>query len=439
LLIFPGLPLSSFAGYDKCDDFTHHSDAARFAGFRRSIKTKIMIRLPGPPPWLLVPAAMFVQLALGGVYAWSVFNQPLQTHFGWSKAQVVIPFEVAIGAIVIGALIGGRVQDRTGPRPVALVGGLLYATGIMLASLVQESSQLWLLTLTYGLIAGVGLGAAYITPIAMLAKWFPDHKGLVTGLAVGGFGFGAVLTAPLARWMLESTSTPTEVFFWLGFAYLLMIGVGAALFRNPPGRAGDRRDDGSSFTLGRALRTRAWWLMTAVLFLNVTCGIALVSQASDAVRSLAGASATVAATVVGMLALFNGAGRIVWAWASDRAGRMRACSAMLALQGVAYLLLPQAGSVALFFAIAAVIYLCYGGGFGVMPAAATDFFGTRHAGSIYGAMIVAWSAGGVVGPLLSSLGFEWSGQTYATVFQVTGVIALISSLVPWVVRRPAGT
>lgn len=379
---------------------------------------------------------MLVQLALGGVYAWSVFNQPLQAHFGWSKAQVVVPFEVAIGAIVFGALIGGRVQDRTGPRPVALVGGLLYAVGILLASLVQHSSQLWLLTLTYGLLAGLGLGAAYITPIAMLAKWFPDRKGLVTGLAVGGFGFGAVVTAPAARYLLEAASTPTDVFLPLGLAYLVVIGVGAAFFRNPVATSSDSLPAASSFTLARALRTRAWWLMTAVLFLNVTCGIALVSQASDAVGSIAGASATVAAAVVGLLALFNGAGRVVWAWASDRIGRMRACSAMLALQGVAFLLLPQAGSVPLFFAVASVIYLCYGGGFGVMPAAATDFFGTRHAGSIYGAMIVAWSAGGVVGPLLSSFGFGWAGESYVPVFQITGIAALASAVVPMLVRRP---
>lgn len=396
-----------------------------------------MTRPSGPRPWHLVPAAMLVQLALGGVYAWSVFNQPLQSHFGWSKAQVVIPFEVAIGAIVFGALIGGRVQDRTGPRPVALVGGLLYAMGIVLASFVQQPGQLWLLTLTYGLLAGFGLGAAYITPIAMLAKWFPDHKGLVTGLAVGGFGFGAVITAPVARLLLEAASAPSDVFLPLGLAYLVMIGTGAAWFRNPPAKSGDRLDDRSSFTLAQALRTPAWWLMTAVLFLNVTCGIALVSQASDAASSIAGASAAVAATVVGLLALFNGAGRVVWAWASDRIGRMRACSAMLALQGVAFLVLPQADSVVLFFTIASVIYLCYGGGFGVMPAAATDFFGTRRAGSIYGAMIVAWSAGGVVGPLLSSLGFGWAGGSYGTVFQVTGVVALASAVVPMLVRKPA--
>ena len=152
--------------------------------------------------WWIALAAVLVQLALGAVYAWSVFNKPLQGQFGWSKSQVVIPFEVAIGTIFIGTFIGGRIQDRRGPRPVALAGVVLYSVGIMLASLTNTKDQLWLLVLTYGVLGGIGLGLAYITPIAMLAKWFPDKRGLITGIAVGGFGFGAVITGPVAKNLL---------------------------------------------------------------------------------------------------------------------------------------------------------------------------------------------------------------------------------------------
>src|SRR3954451_7933807 len=152
--------------------------------------------------WWIALAAVLVQLALGAVYAWSVFNKPLQGQFGWSKTEAVLPFEVAIGTIFIGSLVGGRIQDRRGPRVVALAGGILYSIGIMAASLVSDSDQLWLLVLTYGALGGIGLGAAYITPIAMLTKWFPDKRGLITGIAVGGFGFGAVITAPVAKSLL---------------------------------------------------------------------------------------------------------------------------------------------------------------------------------------------------------------------------------------------
>src|SRR4051812_25305541 len=251
--------------------------------------------------WGLVVAAVLVQLALGAVYAWSVFNKPLQSEFGWSKAQAVLPFEFAIGTIFIGSLVGGRIQDRRGPRPVALGGSVLYACGIMLASLVSSSDQLWLLVLSYGVLGGIGLGAAYITPIAMLSKWFPDRRGLITGIAVAGFGFGAVLTAPAAKALLNGTDDKTSVFLPLGIAYLIAGVVGALFFRNPPdgyqvpgfvpastGRAvaGTR-----NYTLPEALRTKQWYMLTAILTLNVTCGIGFISQASDAAQSVAGVSA----------------------------------------------------------------------------------------------------------------------------------------------------
>src|SRR4051812_28883530 len=272
--------------------------------------------------WWRVVAAVLVQLALGAVYAWSVFNKPLQDQFGWSKTEAVLPFEVAIGTIFIGSLIGGRIQDRRGPRPVALAGVVLYAIGTMLASLVSSSGQLWLLVATYGVLGGIGLGAAYIPPIAMLTKWFPDRRGLITGIAVAGFGFGAVVTAPVAKALLNNTGDKPHVFLPLGIAYLVAVILGASFFRNPPpgyqvpgvtpastGRAvaGTRVYD-----LREALRTPQWYLLTLILTLNVTCGIGFISQASDSAQAVAGVTAATAATFVGVLGLFNGGGRIFW-------------------------------------------------------------------------------------------------------------------------------
>jgi OFA family oxalate/formate antiporter-like MFS transporter len=405
-------------------------------------------RLPSPHTrWAIVPAAVIVQLALGAVYAWSVFNKPLQEQFGWSKSEVVLPFMVAIGTIFIGAFIGGRVQDRHGPRMVALTGGTLYAVGVMLASLVHSADQLWLLAVTYGAMGGIGLGAAYITPIAMLVKWFPDRRGLITGIAVGGFGVGSVLTAPVAKWLLSSAENKPSVFLPLGLAYLVAVLVGASFFRNPPrdysvagyvvpvtGRTARSLD---TYTVGEALRTRQWYLLVAILALNTTCGLALISQAADAFQAVAGATATAAAAAVGLLGLFNGAGRIVWAATSDRIGRMPAFIGMLALQGVAFLLLPHASSVALFFGLSALIYVCYGGGFGTMPATAADYFGTKNAGAIYGAMIVAWSTAGVIGPKVAAALYEGSGNAYAVPFTVIGLLALAAIVLPVVTRLPA--
>ncbi|MET8837098.1 OFA family MFS transporter [Micromonospora sp. NPDC004540] len=389
---------------------------------------------------------MLVQLALGAVYAWSVFNKPLQEEFGWSKAEVVLPFEVAIGTIFIGSLVGGRIQDRRGPRPVALGGGILYAVGTMLASLVSSSDQLWLLLLTYGVLGGIGLGAAYITPIAMLSKWFPDKRGLITGIAVAGFGFGAVITAPVAKALLAGTDHKTGVFLPLGIAYLAAVLLGASFFRDPPTgyqvpgftpAVGGRAVAGTRvYTFGEALRTRQWYLLTLILTLNVTCGIALISQAADAAQAVAGVGAATAAGLVGVLGLFNGGGRVAWAWLSDRIGRMTAFIGMLALQGVCFLILPHASAFWLFAVLAALVYLAYGGGFGTMPATAADYFGTPNAGAIYGAMIVAWSIGGVVGPLLTSLLYEASGKSYTLPFTVIGILAFVALVLPPITRLP---
>jgi OFA family oxalate/formate antiporter-like MFS transporter len=396
--------------------------------------------------WGLVVAAVLVQVALGAVYAWSVFNQPLQAEFGWSKAQVVLPFEVAVGTIFIGSLIGGRIQDRVGPRPVALGGGVLYALGVMLASLVTSRDQLWLLVLGYGVLGGIGMGAAYITPIAMLAKWFPDKRGLITGVAVAGFGFGAVLTAPVAKWLLAVFPRKTEVFLPLGLAYLVAVLLGASFFRDPPpgyrvpgfvppttGRAvaGNR-----AYTLHEALRTPQWYELTAILTLNVACGIAFISQAADAAQSIAHVSAGTAATMVGVLGLFNAGGRVFWAWLSDRIGRMTAFVDMLVLQALCFLALPHARPLLLFTVLGALVYLAYGGGFGTMPATAADYFGTSHAGAVYGAMIVAWSIGGVVGPTVTALLYERSGS-YTLPFTVLAIVALVAVALPVVTRMPS--
>jgi OFA family oxalate/formate antiporter-like MFS transporter len=394
-----------------------------------------------------VVAAVLVQLALGAVYAWSVFNKPLQDEFGWSKAQAVLPFEVAIGTIFIGSLIGGRIQDRRGPRPVALGGGLLYAAGILLASLVSSKDQLWLLVLTYGVMGGIGLGAAYITPIAMLTKWFPDRRGLITGIAVAGFGFGAVITAPAAKMLLGGTERKPSVFLPLGIAYLVAILLGASFFRNPPegyrvpgftpASTGGAVAGTRVYTLAEALRTPQWYLLTAILALNTACGIAFISQASDAAQAVAGVSAAAAATMVGILGLFNGGGRVAWAWLSDRVGRMRAFLGMLGLQAICFFALPHARPFILFAVLAALVYLAYGGGFGTMPATAADFFGTPNAGAIYGAMIVAWSIGGVAGPTVTALLYEASGKSYTVPFTVLAVVALVAMGLPLITKMPA--
>ena len=408
----------------------------------------------GANRWVILVCAVLVQLAIGSVYAWSVFAKALQSDqaFGWSKSKAAVPFSVVIGMIFIGSYVGGRLQDARGPRVVAMTGGVIYAVGVILASFAQSPDSFWLLVLGYGVIGGFGLGMVYIVPIAMLQKWFPDKPGLITGLAVAGFGFGAVVTAPVGQALInQSPSVPTKAFFWLGIGYLVILLLCTSVFRNPavtPGasvpaaRAAESDDRGADrtalardFTQGEALHTSQWYLLTAILTMSVTAGISLIAVAAGTASDVAGYSTAAAAGLVGVLGLFNGAGRIFWGWISDKIGKMPAFMGILGIQGVCLLLIPHVANGAIFAVLAALVYLCYGGGFGTMPSTAGKFFGVKNVGAIYGLMLIGWSIGGVVGPLLiaSLIG---SDKAYTLGFTVIGVITLVALILPLVTKPP---
>lgn len=385
--------------------------------------------------WWILLGAVAVQLMIGGVYAWSVMARALTdpAGMGLSKVAASVPFELAIGMIFIGSFIGGRLQDKHGPRVVAMTGVGLYAAGTLLASLARQPHDLWLLALGYGLIGGLGLGLVYIVPIALLQKWFPERAALATGLAVGGFGFGAVLTAPLAQRLIAVTpEAPTNAFLPLGLLYLVVGLLGAATFMNPP--ATTSTDAASGLNVKQALSTPQWYLLTATLTLSVMAGISLISVAASVFVDTSGMSPAAAAAAVGTLGLLNGAGRIFWAWASERLGRTTTLALLVGLQGAALLALPHASSPALLLTLAGVIYLCYGGTFGVLPSTAGRLFGLAHAGAIYGLMLVGWSLGGVVGPLLVA-GLAGPDANWTLAFSVIGAVAALAAAVPLLVRR----
>ncbi|WP_330475062.1 L-lactate MFS transporter [Terrabacter sp. C0L_2] len=405
---------------------------------------------PGGNRWVILVCAVLVQLAIGSVYAWSVFAKALQSDaaFGWSKSKAAVPFSVVIGMIFVGSYVGGRLQDARGPRVVAMTGGVIYAVGVILASFAQSADSFWLLVLGYGVIGGFGLGMVYIVPIAMLQKWFPDKPGLITGLAVAGFGFGAVVTAPVGQALIDqSPSVPTKAFLWLGIGYLVILLVCTSVFRNPAvlpdvtgatSKDAARVENGSGprdFTPSEAMHTKQWYLLTAILTMSVTAGISLIAVAAGTATDVAGYSTAAAAALVGVLGLFNGAGRIFWGWISDMIGKMPAFLGILGIQGICLLLIPHASSTALFAVLAALVYLCYGGAFGTMPSTAGTFFGVKNVGAIYGLMLIGWSIGGVVGPLLiaSLIGSE---KAYNLGFTVIGVITLVALVLPLVTKKP---
>ncbi|GAB3446632.1 OFA family MFS transporter [Phycicoccus ginsengisoli] len=422
--------------------------------------------------WVILVCAILVQLAIGSVYAWSVFAKAMTEPdaFGWSKSKAAVPFSVVLGMIFIGSFVGGRLQDRRGPRVVALTGGIIYSVGVILASFATNKDMFWLLVLGYGVIGGFGLGMVYIVPIAMLQKWFPDKPGLITGLAVAGFGFGAVITAPVGQALIDNTpSQPTRAFLWLGIAYLVALLIGTTFFANPPTRAavadsaapapataGATTPSGETagaadgpatarsvdpvsgepdFETNEALSTPQWYLLTLILTMSVTAGISLIAVAAGSATDIAGYSKTAAASLVGILAVFNGGGRILWGWLSDLVGKMPAFLGILGIQAVCLLLIPHASNTALFAVLAALIYTCYGGAFGTMPSTAGRFFGVRNVGAIYGLMLIGWSIGGVIGPLLiTSLIGE--GKAYNRGFTIIGIITIVSMVIPLITRKP---
>jgi OFA family oxalate/formate antiporter-like MFS transporter len=383
-----------------------------------------------------------MQIALGAVYAWSVFRIPLTKAFGWTISQVTLAFTLSIFTLGFAAFAGGLWMRRSGPRVVAIAAGILYGLGVFLASF--SAGRLYWLYFSYGLVAGIGLGLGYIVPVATLVKWFPDRRGMITGLAVAGFGTGALITAPIASRLIVSIGV-LKTFAVLGIAYFIAV-TGAALFMKdppagyaPPGwkpsQSQAKQRTATDYTLQQALRQWQWYALWAILFLNTSAGISIISQAAPMAQEIAGVTAVVAAGMVGIISIGNGAGRFLWAWLSDLIGRRAVFLSMFLVQAVAFWLLTSVSTFTIFTSIAFLILMCYGGGFGTMPAFAADYFGPKDVGSIYGLMLTAWGFAGVLGPTLIARIRQSTGH-YAQALHVISIIMLVSAVLPLITRPP---
>jgi MFS transporter, OFA family, oxalate/formate antiporter len=387
----------------------------------------------GPNRWLIAGASCLMQAALGSVYVASEFLPAIMEHYGATRREANLVFTVAIVALGITAGFGGSLQRRYGPRTIATAGSILYGLGTALAG---AAPNLPILYLTQGVIAGIGLGLGYIVPLAMLVRWFPDHRGLIAGLAVTGFGAGAMVVGPLAAAMLPALGLQ-HTLLALGAGYLV-IGIGAAQFFRaaPEGYAPNgwassalvrSTASESDLPLAAALRSPRWYLLWLILALNVTAGAALISVASPLAQELTGVSTTQAALAVVVISLCNGGGRVLWGWASDRLGRPATFACLFALQFLAFALLTRASNFTALLMLGGVVGLCFGGGFATMPAFTVDYFGARHAGAIYGAMLTAWGAGAAAGPLLiASLDYRSALSIIAAVMLLSAPLALLA-------------
>ncbi len=391
--------------------------------------------------WLIATAGVFMQIALGAVYAWSVFRLPLAKQFGWTIPQITLTFTIAIFVLGFASFLGGLWVSRSGPRLVAVTGGILYGLGTLLAGFTHGLPWLYA---TYGVIGGTGLGLSYIVPVAVLVKWFPDRRGLITGVAVGGFGAGALLTAPLATRLISSIGV-LHTFIYLGISYMVVTVIAGWFMQNPaadwrpagwqPSVAQTKQRSARDYTLQEALKTWQWWVLWFLLFLNTSAGISIISQESPMFQEIAKVTAVVAAEMVGIVAIGNAMGRVFWAWLSDLISRRATFVVMYALQAVLFWIFPDLHSAAILTLVSFIILLCYGGGFGTMPAFAADYFGSKNVGAIYGLMLTAWGFASVFGPLLVA-DLRQSTGVYRGAMHIISIVMLASILLPIAVRPP---
>ena len=398
-----------------------------------------------PNRWIIALAAMFIQICCGAVYSWSVFVKPLLAVEPWSLVQVSATFTVALSCIGIGAVLGGLWQDRSGPRLVASVAGLLYGIGFFVASVSVSHQSLMGLYGGYGVLGGIAIGMAYICPVATITKWFPDKRGLMIGATVMGYGAGAVIMSPIAARLIIRVGVPAtfEIF---GAAYLVLILVAAQFHIDPPPAwrpAGMPQPTAShaarnvDFTVLQAVRTWRFWLLWLMLALNTSAGIMIISQASPLAQQQAGMTVLQASAAVGVISIFNAIGRVFWAWVSDFVGRAQVYFALFAIQVFLFFFLPRVHEATLFEIVVCAIALCYGGGFAVLPSFAADFFGSKYIGGIYGWIVLAtWAVAAIPSPLLIAHVRETTG-TYEYAIFVIGFVMLLALPLPVLAGRAA--
>src|SRR5579862_8667866 len=400
--------------------------------------------MAGTNRWLLAVAGVCLQIALGAAYAWSVFRIPLSKAYGWNVTQVSLTFTIGWFFLGCAAFLGGIWLHRSTPRTVAMTAGVLWGGGVFLASF--SADKLWWLYLSYGVIGGIGLGMGYIVPITVLVKWFPDHRGLITGIAVAGFGAGSLFSAPAAIWLMQHVGLmPT--FSYLGVAYGVIAVLAASFMRNPPegwtpkgwtpsAKHVSQRVD-RDYALGEALSTWQWWAICALMSINTMAGLSVVSQASPIFQEMGKASAATAAALVGIISIGNGAGRIFWAWVSDLTSRKTAFFVMYLVEVGLFWTYHTIDSLPLLAVATFVMVMCYGGGYGITPAFAADYFGPRDVGSIYGLMMLPWAFASSFGPLLFAYLRQINGNYTQALYLIAGLMT-VALILPILVSPPRG-
>ena len=389
--------------------------------------------------WLIAASAVGIHISIGSVYAYSVMTNPVKDIFDVEGSIIKWAFKIAILLLGLSAAFLGRWVERVGPRVSGTTAGLFYGIGILGSGLAVQLESLVLFYLCYGVIGGIGLGLGYITPVSTLVKWFPDKRGLATGMAIMGFGFAALIFGPVMQTLFEAVGV-SYAFYILGAIYMTLILLSARYIEKPPegylpegfkpGQGKAIKEDISNIDANQALRTHRFYYIWIMMFINISCGIAIIAAASPMMQEKLNYTPMEAAAVVGLIGVFNGLGRILWSGLSDFMGRANTYILFFAFQILAFMFSPKLSMELAFLVVLFTVITMYGGGFATLPAFLGDLFGTKQLGAIHGMVLTAWALAGVVGPTIYDMVKSATGSLDVTLAVFAGmfVVALIVSI-----------
>ena len=391
--------------------------------------------------WFIALAAIGLHISIGSVYAWSVLTRPIMADMGFTLSQTTWTFSLAILMLGLSAGFLGSFAEKIGPKKSGLLAMLFWVTGLLGTAYALSIHNLTLLYLFYGIIGGIGLGIGYITPVSTLVKYFPNRPGFATGLAIMGFGFASLIAGPLMQYLVAQVGL-VDTFIILGVIYLVIMGASSLYLKAPQPKHPTRttKDKSAMYVhthgmlANDAMKTWQFGALWWVFFINITCGIGLLSLASPMAQEAIGMTPAAAASLVGIIGIFNGGGRIAWSTISDYLGRTQTYILFFIIEIVAFYLLAQTNSALTFQILILLIITCYGGGFSCMPAYLADLYGIRQLSTIHGRILTAWGLAGIAGPMLVSYfheagyGYNTALECFAALFVLNTIIAIVLKL-----------
>lgn len=396
--------------------------------------------------WLIAASAVGIHISIGSVYAYSVMTNPVKDIFDVDGSVIKWAFKIAILLLGLSAAFLGKWVEKVGPKVSGTTAGIFYGVGILGSGLAVQLESLTLFYLCYGILGGIGLGLGYITPVSTLVKWFPDKRGLATGMAIMGFGFAALIFGPVMQSLFDSVGV-ANAFYVLGVIYMVLILASAQYIERPPkdfvpdgykpGEGKVIRADISNIDANDALKTSRFYYIWIMMFINISCGIAIISAASPMMQAKLNYTPMHAATIVGLIGVFNGLGRVFWSGLSDFLGRANTYIIFFVFQVLAFYFLPKISMEITFLFVLFTVITMYGGGFATLPAFLGDLFGTKQLGAIHGMVLAAWGLAGVVGPTIYDMVMEKTGSlddtltVFAGMFLVALIVSILMKISVW--------